>query len=84
MIEGGGCLKLGYINIQMQLHCTPAVSREVQQCSCTALHCLILFTVPADLPQMPPLTACCAELEGLHREVLLRALQLLEAQGKVK
>eukprot|EP00882_Tetradesmus_deserticola_P025882 GHRQ01028464.1.p2 GENE.GHRQ01028464.1~~GHRQ01028464.1.p2 ORF type:complete len:180 (+),score=86.72 GHRQ01028464.1:834-1373(+) len=24
------------------------------------------------------------ELEGLHREVLLRALQLLEAQGKVK
>jgi hypothetical protein len=35
------------------------------------------------LPAFPP-SCLPAELEGLHREVLVRALQLLEAQGKVK
>jgi hypothetical protein len=48
-----------------------------------AWHLVVLAKLePACLP------ACClfnhAELEGLHREVLLRALQLLEPQGKVK
>lgn len=41
---------------------------------------LITDNTTATATATPPQT----ELEGLHQEVLVRALQLLEAQGRVK
>lgn len=35
-------------------------------------------------PPARPLACMLTELQGLHREVLLRALKLLETQGKVR
>jgi hypothetical protein len=65
------------------LHIHPLLQVCVRPC----LACLHLTFLPACLAALAWLCACwptAAELEGLHREVLLRALQILEAQGKVK